>query len=157
MAELVTTDHLLDLAQQTDAEIDEEIEKALGTVQPDRVHVTITRGEDGTNSADKTFAELTAAHAAGADLYCLNDAVYLSTDVQVIGHLTMANASFLVFNAVSGGYVFTTIIYSDGTIEVKSALSAAPSVTADDNGKFLRVMDGEWAAVALTDVSEVGA
>ena len=32
-----------------------------------------------------------------------------------------------------------------------------PSVTTADNGKFLRVFDGAWSAVALTDVSEVGA
>ena len=31
-----------------------------------------------------------------------------------------------------------------------------PEVTANDNGKFLRVVNGAWAAVALTDVSQVG-
>ena len=31
-----------------------------------------------------------------------------------------------------------------------------PEVTADDNGKFLQVVEGAWAAVLLTDVSEVG-
>lgn len=33
---------------------------------------------------------------------------------------------------------------------------AVPSVSAADNGKFLQVVEGAWAAVALTDVSEVG-
>lgn len=32
-----------------------------------------------------------------------------------------------------------------------------PEVTEADNGKFLRVVDGAWAAVALTDVSQEGA
>lgn len=32
-----------------------------------------------------------------------------------------------------------------------------PAVTSADNGKFLRVVDGAWSAVALQDVSEVGA
>ena len=32
-----------------------------------------------------------------------------------------------------------------------------PPVTTADNGKFLRVSDGIWSAIALTDVSEVGA
>ena len=32
-----------------------------------------------------------------------------------------------------------------------------PAVTTADDGKFLRVSDGAWSAVALTDVSEVGA
>ena len=31
-----------------------------------------------------------------------------------------------------------------------------PVVTAADNGKFLQVVEGAWAAVLLTDVSEVG-
>lgn len=31
-----------------------------------------------------------------------------------------------------------------------------PVVTAADNGKFLQVVGGAWAAVLLTDVSEVG-
>lgn len=31
-----------------------------------------------------------------------------------------------------------------------------PSVTALDNGKFLRVVNGKWAAIALQDVSVVG-
>lgn len=43
----------------------------------------------------------------------------------------------------------------DGTNQ-KSYMTATP-VTSADNGKFLRVVDGAWAAVALTDVSEVGA
>lgn len=30
-------------------------------------------------------------------------------------------------------------------------------VSTSDNGKFMRVVNGEWTAVALTDVSEVGA
>lgn len=31
----------------------------------------------------------------------------------------------------------------------------APAVTAEDNGKFLRVTDGQWAAVAITNAEEV--
>lgn len=34
--------------------------------------------------------------------------------------------------------------------------SGLPSVTTDDDGKFLQVVDGAWAAVALADVSEEG-
>lgn len=34
--------------------------------------------------------------------------------------------------------------------------SPLPDVTDDDNGKFLRVIDGAWAADSLTDVSEEG-
>lgn len=38
----------------------------------------------------------------------------------------------------------------------KMAKTELPAVTTADNGKFLRVFDGAWSAVALTDVSEVG-
>lgn len=37
------------------------------------------------------------------------------------------------------------------------ASAALPTVGAADNGSFLRVVNGKWAAVQLTDVSEVGA
>ena len=32
-----------------------------------------------------------------------------------------------------------------------------PEVTTQDNGKFIRVVDGKYSLVDLTDVSEVGA
>ena len=35
--------------------------------------------------------------------------------------------------------------------------TALPAVSAADNGKFLRVVSGAWAAQALTNVAEVGA
>ena len=31
-----------------------------------------------------------------------------------------------------------------------------PAPSVEDDGKFLRVVDGKWTAVELTDVSEVG-
>lgn len=37
------------------------------------------------------------------------------------------------------------------------AVAALPTVGAADNGKFLRVVSGAWAAQALTNVAEVGA
>lgn len=37
------------------------------------------------------------------------------------------------------------------------ASAALPTVGAADNGSFLRVVNGKWAAAQLTDVSEVGA
>lgn len=37
------------------------------------------------------------------------------------------------------------------------ASAALPTVGAADNGSFLRVVNGKWAAARLTDVSEVGA
>ena len=39
----------------------------------------------------------------------------------------------------------------------QEAPSGTPEVTAEDNGKFLRVVNGVWAAEALTNVAEEGA
>ena len=52
-------------------------------------------------------------------------------------------------------YILSLRIY-DGRIDCyyKTAL---PIVVANDNGKFLQVVDGAWAAVALADVSKEGA
>ena len=49
---------------------------------------------------------------------------------------------------------------SDGAIarlpkEQIRVLSGLPVVSADDNGKILRVVDGSWAAQALTNAEEV--
>ena len=41
--------------------------------------------------------------------------------------------------------------------EVAKSVGGLPAVTAADNGAFMRVIDGAWAAAKLTDVSEVGA
>ena len=45
----------------------------------------------------------------------------------------------------------------DGIITNESAISKFPTVTTEDNGKFLRVENGEWVAASLTDVSVEGA
>lgn len=39
--------------------------------------------------------------------------------------------------------------------DLENGVSGLPAVTTEDNGKFMRVVDGTWAADALTDVSEV--
>ena len=57
---------------------------------------------------------------------------------------TAADAGKIVTVGADGNYALT-----------KSQL--LPEVTAADNGKFARVVNGAWAAQALTNVSEVGA
>lgn len=44
----------------------------------------------------------------------------------------------------------------DITVSQEGGGSSLPEVTADDNGKFLRVINGAWAADMLTDVSKEG-
>lgn len=50
--------------------------------------------------------------------------------------------------------VITSLLERMSAVEGSVAL---PIVSDADNGKFLRVVDGVWAASSLTDVSEVGA
>lgn len=54
----------------------------------------------------------------------------------------------LVFSGIDGTYVSSTIS--------RTPMSSMPSVTTSDNGKFLRVVDGAWAAESFT-VTDDGA
>ena len=57
------------------------------------------------------------------------------------------------------GEVYTTCVdidyNGDFTLGYNNHIGL-PEITASDNGKFLRVVNGAWAAVTLTDVSQVG-
>ena len=64
---------------------------------------------------------------------------------------------------VSGGVQFTTTVLPTGTISgdiavfnatLQSSL-ALPSVSSSDNGKVLRVVNGEWAAVTIANANGV--
>lgn len=43
----------------------------------------------------------------------------------------------------------------DALIKEKIADGATPTVTTDDNGKFLRVVDGTWTATTVPNAEEV--
>jgi hypothetical protein len=63
--------------------------------------------------------------------------------------------------AITDGYpdVIAMILYRLAGIEAKVDGDSGPSlpeVSTDDNGKFLRVVNGAWAAVELTDASLEG-
>ena len=49
-------------------------------------------------------------------------------------------------------YPITSVNGETGAITVREV----PSVTASDNGKFLRVVNGAWAAVSISDANGVG-
>jgi hypothetical protein len=68
----------------------------------------------------------------------------LSTLKEYIGEQTLASLIKLI-NSKFKKYVKT-----------ESLNDRIPAPSAEDNGKFLRVVDGKWSAVELTDVSEVG-
>lgn len=58
------------------------------------------------------------------------------------------------YGAEDQGKVLTV---DDGGFPKWKASAALPTVGAADNGAFMRVVNGAWAAAQLTDVSEVGA
>lgn len=57
----------------------------------------------------------------------------------------------------AAGQVLTKKSGADGDAEWADLPSGTPEVTAEDNGKFLRVVNGVWAAEKLTNVAEEGA
>lgn len=82
-------------------------------------------------------------------VHAIMQGIALGTSYQCMTLFVLDSASALVIN-VEPGFV---------SVMVMPAATAVgfPEVTTDDNGKFLQVVDGSWAAVALQDVSEVGA
>lgn len=68
----------------------------------------------------------------------------------------LPNSSVAMVNLLTST-CFVSVYLSEGKIMIGAELSRElPVVSETDNGKFLRVVDGAWAAEALQDVSEVG-
>ena len=83
-------------------------------------------------------------------------------NVSVIMQGLSEGATFQCMTLASLDIAYSLIVYVDpGAISVMiipaSTAVGFPAVTAEDNGKFMQVVNGSWAAVALQDVSEVGA
>lgn len=67
------------------------------------------------------------------------------------------------FTSLDGEYIGVLQIYDGGCDAVVTPFaqymrqySGVPTVSAEDNGKFLQVVNGAWAAVAVQNVAEVG-
>lgn len=92
------------------------------------------------------FAIPTIGGTCSVDMHGVTDG---SGGYQCVAFAMMNAAVAIMVNVVSGA------------IQVIAAPLATaigiPSVTTADNGKLMQVVDGAWAAVALQDVSEVGA
>lgn len=81
--------------------------------------------------------------------------------VEIVSSDDEANAYWSIYTATKPGlisYESIGIAGDGGSITLQGKLyQLPPLVTAADNGSFLRVVNGTWAAAQLTDVSEVGA
>ena len=112
------------------------------TLVPGETYIVAWNGEEyelvAETVPDTTQVVLGNGSIVGMDDHGVQFAVCWLGDYIMVG----------VYNDVNGPH--TIAIYQDA---VNNGL---PAVTAADNGKFLRVVDGKLALVALTDVSEVG-
>ena len=135
--------------------------------------VTLTRKADNGYEIDKTFSEIKAATNAGKvvvavkspafskEFYLLTNIVEVS--VRDVKYLKFTG-EFSTIGFDANGYNNDTLRYSDnlsshGTLVRSDSwhqdyIPPVP-VTAADNGKFLRVVDGAWAAAEITNANEV--
>ena len=115
---------------------------------------------------DKTYAQILAAHQAGRPCYAVVDSsdnakIYLPLTRLMEGDAAMA--TFSLTQMVTGDaseelqvfYVSISPNYAEGfqgsryTAGVNTQF--LPAVSASDNGKFLQVVKGAWAAVTIPD------
>lgn len=112
------------------------------------ITLTETTAEGGTTSysADKTFDEIKAASNEGK--------ICLLHFGGFILPLLASNSSFANFECLYGT---TALRYqvNKSNIWSKFVYSLVPSVTTDDNGKILQVVNGVWTAVTITNAEEV--
>ena len=134
-------------------------------------YVTVTKGDGDTATADKTAEEVYAAHAAGYAVYAIAKFPELSplpfmlplvVAMSIGGTLQLGFAAIGSINS-SGVPMYPTVAYSGaskewlawlGTLARASDIpEGVPSVTTADNGKFLRVVNGAWAAAAIDNAN----
>lgn len=100
------------------------------------------------------------------DVYTVRivDSTYTSWTVrrvEIVSGDDEANAYWSIYTSTEPGlinYKSIEIAGDSDSITLQGKLyQLPPPVTAADNGAFMRVVNGAWAAAQLTDVSEVGA
>lgn len=96
------------------------------------------------------YLSVYSANSPGATPVCQ---VYFSSEENLLD-VSGKNLLLPYYGAEDQGKVLTV---DDRGYPKWKASAALPTVGAADNGSFLRVVNGAWAAVQLTDVSEVGA
>lgn len=112
------------------------------------ITLTETTAEDGTTSysADKTFDEIKAAKDEGKMCLLYSGGIILP--------LSACSSSFASFECLIGTIVYIYHVNSSNGW-AKFTYSLPPSVTTDDNGKILQVVNGVWTAVTITNAEGV--
>lgn len=130
------------------------------------------------SGASSVQAWATMAAATDANSYRVREGRYRITDdsggvstveitdntiarlVKITEHLSDDFVYVEVFLASTPGETLHRTIYfssEEHLFDIDGSNYFVPYVDARDNGSFLRVVNGKWAAAQLTDVSEVGA
>ena len=129
--------------------------------------VTLTSKVSGGYDIDKTFNEVVKAYNDNKYIYALfqnkNDFELLSLDKFLVpgveGYTLIAFSNehrCIVFRSSSGSaLMYDKSRSSDRTVLRRGDAMPSVPVTTADNGKFLRVVDGAWAAAEITNANEV--
>lgn len=114
------------------------------------LRTTLTEGDDDTWVSDKTPEEIYEAWANGA---IVNTAIaeegyvftlYNANKNDISGEITLEYAS-VSFPEVTINLMYRT--ENDWTISYQENTLLLPEVSASDNGKILKVIEGSWAVV----------
>lgn len=131
-------------------------------------YVTVTpTGSGYAATADKTAAEVYAAYAAGYAVYAVVkfEKVNAPLELPLVAAAPFFETFVLGFGALgsldpTAKPQYPTVTYTGtawmawlGTLARSEDIPTIPAVTAADNGKFLRVVSGAWAAVEIANAN----
>lgn len=140
---------------------------AIGEVKS-TFYVTVTpTGSGYAATADKTAAEVYEAYAAGYAVYAVVKfaSVNVPFELPLVAAASVDGTFLLGFGALGSlnptakpqyptvSYTGTEWMAWRGTLARQSDIPAIPAVTTADNGKFLRVVNGAWAAVEIANAN----
>lgn len=131
-------------------------------------YVTVTpTGSRYAATADKTAAEVYAAYVAGYAVYAVVKfaSVAAPFELPLVAAVSVDGTFMLGFGALGSinptdNPQYPTVAYTGtewrawlGTLAKKSDIPEIPAVTDADNGKFLCVVNGAWAAVEIANAN----
>ena len=127
-------------------------------------YVTVTpTGSGYAATADKTAAEVYAAYVAGYAVYAIVNfsGINAPLELPLVAAASISDTIVLGFGALgsldpTAKPQYPTVTYTGtawmawlGTLARSEDIPTIPAVTAADNGKILRVVNGAWAAAEL--------
>lgn len=131
-------------------------------------YVTVTQGEGTAATADKTAVEVYNAYAAGYAVYAIvkfniSQLPYILPLVFAVSNFGMVMLGFAATGAAGMNKASLNLnIAYDGAdwiaffselASIDDVSKVLPAVTTADNGKFLRVVNGVWAAVEIANAN----